>query len=93
MDHEKDEILIVLIPHIVRLPTITAENLRSIASGTDTNAEVRLEDAVLLPEPDKSRRRRGPPRCCLRTAAICACGSDLPARKTPRCGLSRQRCT
>jgi general secretion pathway protein D len=27
--------------------------LRSIASGTDTNAEVRLEDAVLLPEPLK----------------------------------------
>jgi general secretion pathway protein D len=51
LDHEKDEILIVLIPHIVRLPSITAENLRSIASGTDTNAEVRLEDAVLLPEP------------------------------------------
>jgi general secretion pathway protein D len=49
-DHEKDEILIVLIPHIVRLPSITAENLRSISSGTDTNAEVRLEDAVLLPD-------------------------------------------
>jgi len=53
LDHEKDEILIVLIPHIVRLPSISAENLRSIASGTDTNAEVRLEDAVLLPEPLK----------------------------------------
>jgi general secretion pathway protein D len=53
VDHEKDEILIVLIPHIVRLPSISAENLRSIASGTDTNAEVRLEDAVLLPESPK----------------------------------------
>lgn len=53
IDHEKDEILIVLIPHIVRLPSITAENLRSISSGTDTNAEVRLEDAVLLPEAPK----------------------------------------
>jgi len=50
VDHEKDEILIVLIPHIVRMPAISAENLRSIASGTDTNAEVRLEDAVLLPD-------------------------------------------
>ena len=50
VDHEKDEILIVLIPHIVRMPTISAENLRSISSGTDTNAEVRLQDAVLLPE-------------------------------------------
>ncbi len=53
IDHEKDEILIVLIPHIVRMPSISAENLRSISSGTDTNAEVRLEDAVLLPEPLK----------------------------------------
>jgi general secretion pathway protein D len=53
VDHEKDEILIVLIPHIVRMPTISVENLRSIASGTDTNAEVRLEEAVLLPEPLK----------------------------------------
>jgi general secretion pathway protein D len=53
VDHEKDEILIVLIPHIVRMPSISAENLRSIASGTDTNAEVRLEDAVLLPEAPK----------------------------------------
>jgi general secretion pathway protein D len=49
-DHENDQILIVLIPHIVRLPSISAENLRSISSGTDTNAEVRLEDAVLLPD-------------------------------------------
>jgi len=50
IDHEKDEILIVLIPHIVRLPSISPENLRSIASGTDTNAEVRLTEAVNLPE-------------------------------------------
>ncbi len=53
VDHENDEILIVLIPHIVRLPSITAENLRSIASGTDTNAEVSLANAVLSPEPEK----------------------------------------
>jgi general secretion pathway protein D len=55
IDHEKDEILIVLIPHIVRMPVISADNLRSIASGTDTNAEVRLADAVLLPEPVKAQ--------------------------------------
>jgi general secretion pathway protein D len=55
VDHEQDEILIVLIPHIVRIPSITAENLRSIASGTDTNAEVRLADAVMLPELPKAQ--------------------------------------
>ena len=49
VDHQENEVLIVLIPHIVRLPTMTAENLRSIASGTDANAEVRLENVVLSP--------------------------------------------
>jgi general secretion pathway protein D len=49
VDHQENEVLIVLIPHIVRLPTLTAENLRSIASGTDTNAEVRLADEVMAP--------------------------------------------
>jgi general secretion pathway protein D len=37
----------------VRLPSITAENLRSISSGTDTNAEVRLQDVMLSPETPK----------------------------------------
>ena len=49
VEHEESEVLIVLIPHIVRLPSISAENLRSIASGTDTNAEVRLADVVMAP--------------------------------------------
>jgi general secretion pathway protein D len=49
VDHQENEVLIVLIPHIVRLPSLTAENLRSIASGTDTNAEVRLADEVMAP--------------------------------------------
>jgi general secretion pathway protein D len=33
---------------------MTAENLRSIASGTDTNAEVRLENAVMAPPAPKT---------------------------------------
>jgi general secretion pathway protein D len=49
IDHQENEVLIVLIPHIVRLPTMTAENLRSIASGTDANAEIRLENVVMAP--------------------------------------------
>lgn len=48
-EHQENEVLIVLIPHIIRIPQYTAENLRSIASGTDTNAEVRLESAVMAP--------------------------------------------
>jgi general secretion pathway protein D len=55
VDHQENEVLIVLIPHIVRLPSITAENLRSIASGTDTNAEVHLEDEVMAPPIPKAQ--------------------------------------
>jgi general secretion pathway protein D len=54
VDHQENEVLIVLIPHIVRLPTMTSENLRSIASGTDTNAEVRLESEVMAPPVPKT---------------------------------------
>jgi general secretion pathway protein D len=51
VDHQENEVLIVLIPHIVRLPSLTAANLRSIASGTDTNPDVELADDVLAPAP------------------------------------------
>jgi general secretion pathway protein D len=55
VEHQDNEVLIVLIPHIVRLPTLTAENLRSIASGTDANAEVRLENEVMAPPVPKAQ--------------------------------------
>lgn len=48
-ENEEQEVLIVVIPHIVRTPNITAENLRSLASGTDTNPEIRLESVVMTP--------------------------------------------
>ena len=37
---QESEVLIVLTPHVLRLPSITAENLRTIAAGTDTDARV-----------------------------------------------------
>jgi general secretion pathway protein D len=61
VEHIDTEVLIVLIPHIVRLPTITAENLRSIASGTDTNAQVRLENEVMAPPVPKAQSIPAPP--------------------------------
>jgi len=35
-----EEVLIVLTPHILRFPSITAENLRRLAAGTDSNVRV-----------------------------------------------------
>ena len=47
---DENEILIVLIPHVVRLPEIRRANLKAIASGTDQVFRVRYE----LPPNDKS---------------------------------------
>jgi general secretion pathway protein D len=42
---QDQEVLIVLTPHIIRLPSITAANLRTMAAGTDSNVRVYREDA------------------------------------------------
>jgi general secretion pathway protein D len=41
------ELLIVLTPHILRFPSITADNLRTLAAGTDSNIRVFREEAEL----------------------------------------------
>jgi general secretion pathway protein D len=55
VDHQEDEVLIVMIPHIVRLPDWTRENLRGIYAGTDQNIQVKRESAIRTPvtEPAK----------------------------------------
>jgi general secretion pathway protein D len=40
-----DEVMIIITPHVIRFPSITADNLRPIASGTDTEARVYRENA------------------------------------------------
>lgn len=39
-DVRENEVLIVVTPHILRFPSITAENLRTLATGTDANIRV-----------------------------------------------------
>jgi general secretion pathway protein D len=55
VDHQEDEVLIMLIPHIVRLPEWTLANLRPMYSGSDQNVQVKKESAVRAPaqEPPK----------------------------------------
>ncbi len=43
VQRSESEILLVLIPHIVRMPGIGRSNLRTIASGTDQKFELRYE--------------------------------------------------
>lgn len=55
IDHQEDEVLIVMIPHIVRLPDWTIENLRGMYSGTDATFQVKRESDIRTPatEPPK----------------------------------------
>ncbi|MBZ5502696.1 MAG: hypothetical protein LAN59_10725 [Acidobacteriia bacterium] len=46
---KENEVLIVLTPHILRFPSITAENLRTLAAGTDTNIRVYHEEGPAGP--------------------------------------------
>ena len=55
IDHQEDEVLIVMIPHIVRMPDWTKENLRGIYSGSDLDVKVKHESEMRAPvtEPPK----------------------------------------
>jgi general secretion pathway protein D len=54
-DNSKDvsdqELLIVLTPHVIRFPSISADDLRTLAAGTDSNARVYREDTDGLAVP------------------------------------------
>jgi general secretion pathway protein D len=55
-----DEVLILMTPHIIRLPTISAENLRTIAAGTDTNVRVYRGGVVAEPVVKPSASQSAP---------------------------------
>lgn len=51
-DVQDQEILIVLTPHIIRFPAITADDLRALATGSETNLRVYHEADEALAEPE-----------------------------------------
>jgi general secretion pathway protein D len=59
-DYQEDEVLIVMIPHIVRIPEWTKANLRSIASGSDQNIQVRRESEIRAPATPAAPTQQGP---------------------------------
>jgi general secretion pathway protein D len=48
-DHQQNEVLIVLIPHIVRLPALSPSDLRPLSTGTESNVQVRRETDIQTP--------------------------------------------
>ncbi|MCL6480882.1 MAG: hypothetical protein K6U02_04070 [Firmicutes bacterium] len=61
VDIAESEVLIVLTPHIVRAPEITAENLRSLATGTDQVFKVLPADTYSGPTPTPAPSAAAPP--------------------------------
>jgi general secretion pathway protein D len=49
MNHQEDEVLIVLTPRIVRIPEWTKANLRPMYSGSESNVQVKRESEVRAP--------------------------------------------
>jgi general secretion pathway protein D len=50
VEHQEDEVLIVLTPRIVRMPFWTRANLRPLLSGADANPQVTKESELRPPE-------------------------------------------
>jgi general secretion pathway protein D len=55
IEHQEDEVLIVMIPHIVRLPDWTKENLRGIYSGSDQDIRVKRESDIRTPSAEPAK--------------------------------------
>jgi general secretion pathway protein D len=49
VEHQEDEVLIVLTPHIVRLPEWTKANLRPLYAGSESNVQVKRNVTVQAP--------------------------------------------
>jgi general secretion pathway protein D len=82
VETEEQEVLIIVTPHIIRIPNITAENLRGIASGTDTNPEIRLESVVMTP-PVPAAGARGAAPAPPAGAPGAAQGTQVPGAQAP----------
>lgn len=51
IDHQDNEVLIVLIPRIVRMPEWTKANLKPLFVGTETNVQLKREAEIHAPTP------------------------------------------
>jgi general secretion pathway protein D len=51
-DHQENEVLVILIPRIVRLPALTPADLRPLSSGTESNVQVRHKESIETPARD-----------------------------------------
>ncbi len=78
VEHQEDEVLIVLIPHIVRLPEWTRENLRGIYSGSDQNIQVKHESEMHVPATEPAKPAPAPAVVAQPTPGAAAADANPP---------------
>jgi len=93
VEHQEDEVLIMLIPHIVRLPDWTKENLRGIYTGTDQAIQVKLASEVRSPaQPAPKPASQAPagviPGAPQATPGVMPAGAQNPAGLNPPQGAA-----
>jgi general secretion pathway protein D len=81
VDRERDELMIALIPHVVRRPEITEENLRGVASGNQTVIHVSYGPKPVdeTAAPKQAPVPKEAPAAPAETPPAIAMPSDVPA--------------
>src|SRR5713226_4081700 len=69
---EDDEILIILTPHIVRLPEWTRANLRPLYTGSESEVKVRREAVARLPDTGQASTQQGAANAAQQAAGAAA---------------------
>jgi len=83
VNHNRDELMIVVIPHVIRQPAMTAENLRTVAVGTTTVTHLsrapRPQESPVAPTPSVADMQPPPPPGPVAPATVPAVNNPLPA--------------
>ena len=89
-DRQESDVLIVLTPHIVRLPDWTKANLRSISAGSEVDVRVRRESEVRTPSPQAPLQPAAVPNANPAMTPAAA-GAANPPEATPDATAPRVR--
>jgi general secretion pathway protein D len=90
VDHQENEVLVVLTPRIVRMPEWTKANLRTLYSGSENLIQVKRESDIRVPTPAQPSGQPPAPNPNSGPGAMNAPGMSIPgpgatqAAQTPR---------
>ncbi|MBI5085623.1 MAG: hypothetical protein HZB13_13610 [Acidobacteria bacterium] len=87
IENNNAELLVALVPHIVRTPDITAENIRTIATGTESIYKLNYAQPAAMPQaPAAAKPGTGPAGLPALPVKPSAGPAAAPGTETPRSG-------